>query len=101
MVIFTSAVKTNNNLHIMRELFEDVDRALREGLYNHVGSSSLWSKHQQALIKMRNKLNDVQVKEVCQACSFYVFILFLDRIKTKSVTVILYEFFKTIARELQ
>ena len=59
-----AVVKTQVNVHVMQRLLKDVDVALTEGMYHHVGSAALWSKHTATVERMQNNLNSIHIKEV-------------------------------------
>ncbi len=48
----------------MSRLLQDVERALHDGHYNHVGSAALWAHHGDMVTRMKNSLNAVQLKQV-------------------------------------
>ncbi|VDI10811.1 F-box protein 25/32 [Mytilus galloprovincialis] len=50
-------VKTKNNMKAMTDLLDCATNSLNDGRYSHIGCTTLWNKHFQAVQKMKNKLN--------------------------------------------
>ena len=48
----------------MERLLEDVEQALRDGHYYHVGSQALWQHHGDMVVRMKNTLNAITLKQV-------------------------------------
>ena len=62
--ISIAAAKRQTNLSVLQGLLDDVEVALREGYYYHVGSEALWQHHGDMVVRMKNTLNAVKLKQV-------------------------------------
>ena len=59
-----AAVKKQTNLSLLQGLLDDVELALREGYYYHVGSQALWQHHGDMVVRMKNRLNALELTQV-------------------------------------
>ena len=62
-----AVMKTKNNTGVMQSLLKEAATALHQGRYNHLGSSSLWAHHMQAVVRMQKRLDSIQLDEVSVA----------------------------------
>ena len=58
-------LKTQTNMHVLRDLLQALKAGLAAGEYHHVGCTSLWNKHIHTVERLQNMLNSLQIKEVC------------------------------------
>ena len=70
--ISIAAAKRQTNLSVLQGLLDDVEVALREGYYYHVGSEALWQHHGDMVVRMKNTLNAVKLKQVSTYFSIYL-----------------------------
>ncbi|XP_041358249.1 F-box only protein 25-like isoform X2 [Gigantopelta aegis] len=61
--LLNHALKSEFNLGTLRDLLLATERALQEGHINHIGSSCLWSQHQDTVKKLVNRLSQFQIKQ--------------------------------------
>ena len=61
---YVAVMKTKNNTGVMQRLLKQAATALHQGRYNHLGSSSLWTHHTQAVMKMQKRLESIELDEV-------------------------------------
>lgn len=53
-------IKTKNNMKAMKDLLECATESLYHGRSRHIGCSTLWNRHVQAVQRMKNKLSSCQ-----------------------------------------
>ncbi|KAI0213870.1 F-box only protein 25 [Lamellibrachia satsuma] len=61
--VLDQVMKTKNNTGVMQGLLKQATTALHQGCYNHLGSSSLWAHHMQAVVRMQMRLESIQLDE--------------------------------------
>lgn len=59
-----AAIKTHHNLRIVNQLLREMQLALANGHYDHVGSASLWDSHTTHVSRLKEELDAVSVEEV-------------------------------------
>ncbi|XP_005092139.2 F-box only protein 32 [Aplysia californica] len=57
------AIKTELNIGLMKDLLDCAHDALKEGKHYHIGSQCLWSKHNETVDRLKDKLAEYQLKE--------------------------------------
>ncbi|XP_050400778.1 F-box only protein 32 [Patella vulgata] len=61
--IVQQALETEYNTGFARELLTTADQVLKTSQLSHIGSECLWTKHQDTVTRMKNKLEEFQVKQ--------------------------------------
>ncbi|XP_074640511.1 F-box only protein 25-like [Tubulanus polymorphus] len=61
--VLQQVIHSQNNLHTMHQLLNDLNFALVQSETNHIGSQMLWDKHKQLAESMEHRFNTIKLKE--------------------------------------